>query len=243
MIRAAVFETDPAARARLRDWLVRYLIAENRELDLLWFTNADSPQKLQAYAGTIQLAFVSLDSAPDALPGQALYRLNPACRICYYKTAPCDLEPLLPTRPIAFFLWDRGQQAFRDLLNGLFQELESASDLFVYEDRKGITVIPYSRILYLQSDLKHVTVYTDTGTPETFFAKLSEMVPRLDGRFFQIHKSYIVNMQRVERLDRKLHMVRLSSGETLPISDARYEKTLQFLRKSNEKRACADGTE
>ena len=32
--------------------------------------------------------------------GEALYAANPDCRIYYYRGRPCNLEPLLPTRPI-----------------------------------------------------------------------------------------------------------------------------------------------
>ena len=38
MICAAVFETDEKVRELLREWTVEYLIRENRELNLLWFT-------------------------------------------------------------------------------------------------------------------------------------------------------------------------------------------------------------
>ena len=46
----------------------------------------------------------------------------------------------------------------------------------------------------------------------------------------RIHKSYIVNSRYVETLDKGAHLVRLSGGETLPISDAWYGRALERLR-------------
>lgn len=231
MIRAAIFETDPASRALLREWIVRCLVRTDMELELLWFTKETAKEKLDKYVKTVQLALISLDAETARSFGRSLYRMNPECRICYYRTKPCDLEPLLDTRPAAFFLWKRGEEAFQNCLTGLLRELTDAKDMFFYEDRKGITCIPYARILYLQSDLKHAEVVTDSGEALRFFSKLSQLEQLLDGRFLRIHKSYIVNIRFVEAVDRKRHEVRLTSGDALPVSDTWYEKTLESVRK------------
>ena len=61
MICAAVFETDERVRELLREWTVEYLIRENRELNLLWFTQNVTEQKLEKYAKRISFALISLD--------------------------------------------------------------------------------------------------------------------------------------------------------------------------------------
>lgn len=234
MIRAAVFETAPKSRALLRDWIVRGLVQSDRELDILWFTEHTAGKQVEKYAKTIQLAFISLDTDSGRSIGQVLYGLNPECRICYYRTKSCDLEPLLDTRPSAFFLWKRGEEKFQEILIHLLRELTDATDVFFYEDRRGITCIPYARIMYLQSDLKHVEVCTDSGEKLRYFSKLSQLEQCLDKRFLRIHKSYIVNIQHVEFVDRTRHEVRLSNGTSLSISDAWYEKTLTSIRKEKQ---------
>lgn len=232
MICAAVFETDEKVRELLREWTVEYLIRENRELNLLWFTQNVTEQKLEKYAKRISFALISLDRDAGRRAGELLYRLNPECRIAYYRWEPCALEPLLPTRPAAFFLRkdDRGKEELQKILDRILEELSGAEDIFFYEGRKGMYCIPLSHIRYLQSDLKYVEIHTAFGEGLRLFSRLSPLEPQLDGRFVRIHKSYIVNSRYVETLDKGAHLVRLSGGETLPISDAWYGRALERLR-------------
>ena len=90
--------------------------------------------------------------------------------------------------------------------------------------------IPLAHILYLQSDLKYVEVRTASGEGLRLFSRLSPLEPRLDGRFVRIHKSYIVNSRYVESVDKAAHLVRLSGGEALPVSDAWYGRAMERLR-------------
>ena len=118
MICAAVFETDERVRELLREWMVEYLIQENRELNLLWFTQDVTEEKLEKYAKKISFAVISLDREEGRKAGELLYRLNPECRIAYYRCASCALEPLLPTRPSAFFLRkdEKGKEELQKVL-------------------------------------------------------------------------------------------------------------------------------
>ena len=79
--------------------------------------------------------------------------------------AACALEPLLPTRPSAFFLRkdEKGKEELQKVLGRILEELSGAEDLFFYEGRKGMYCIPLAHILYLQSDLKYVEVRTASG--------------------------------------------------------------------------------
>lgn len=230
MICAAVFEKKEKSRELLREWLVRYLVQSNRELNLLWFTGDMTREKLDRYASGIDFALISLDGEEGRKAGALLYEKNPECRICYYRSGPCALEPLLPTRPAAFFLQEQGEPEFQKILGRILEELSGAKDIFFYEGRKEMYCLPMAQILYLQSDLKYVQIHSRTRGDLRLFSKLSSLEGRLDGRFVRIHKSYIVNSSYVEAVDKKKHMVRLSDGEQLPVSDAWYERTLERFR-------------
>lgn len=241
MIYTAVFEQNKENRDLLREWIVRYLIRSGREMDLLWFTTGVTGEKLKKYAKKIDIALISLEKTEGIKAGQLLYRENPECRICYYSSAACDLEPLLSTRPAAFFLKKRGEAAFAQTLGALLEELTEARDIFFYEGKTGMYCIPLARILYLQSDLKYVLVHVDGGEDIRFFSRLSQVEDRLDGRFVRIHKSYIVNSGHVKFWDKKLHTVHLSNGESIPISDAQYEGAAEKLRKLRNGSGSAQG--
>lgn len=230
MICGAVFDTNENSRTRIRQWIISYLMQASREMDMLWFTESVSVEKIAKYGSRIHFALICLDDEAGAEIGQNLYRENPACRICYYRTEPCDLVPLLSSRPISFYLWKQGEKAFTQTLDAVKNELITAKDLFQYETRRDLYLIPLRNILYVQSDLKYVVIHTVSGSEERLFAKLSQVEDKLNSRFVRVHKSFIVNSDYVTFVDKKEHTVVLASGEHIPISEAQYEHAMQKFR-------------
>lgn len=225
----AVFETDRRRQDILHDCLTRYSFERNTDFDIFWFTDQNAVQKLGNYAATLCLAFISLEEPCGLQFGLQLYRQNPACRICYYKTMPCDLKPLLPSRPAGFYLWPPEQSDFSAMLDALILEIEQATDFFCFENRQEVYHLPVSSIVYFESDLKHVMVHRKKGEDIRLLAKLSEIESRLGPGFVRIHKSYIVNRTYVRIIDKKAHVCQLESGERLPISEAQYVKVIKGM--------------
>lgn len=148
------------------------------------------------------------------------------CRICYYKSVPCDLKPVLVSRPAGFLLWPPKWTDFSVMMDQMIGEIERAVDFFCYATRQEIYHLPLSRIMYFQSDLKYVLVHCNKGEDIRFPAKLSEIESKLGSGFVRIHKSYIVNRLYVRKIDKKLHICQMEGGENLPISEAQYGKVV-----------------
>ena len=230
MICLAVFETDPVRRSTIKEWLVRYTIQHNCELELLWFTDEDPSSKLETYAPRLQIALISLDTERGEAIGPALYQYHQDCRILYYRSCACDLEPLLPTRPISFWLWESGRETFLKKLDNVCREVLQAQTTFRYETRNKMYLLPKRNILYFQSDLRYVNICLLRGEHPRILAKLSQIEPLVADSFIRIHKSYLVNASHVLWIDKKSHTVLLTSGEQLPVSDAQYEQACERLR-------------
>lgn len=231
MICLGVFETDPGRMQTIKDWLVRYTIRQNCELELLWFTGEDPVSRLEKYAPQLQIALISLDNENGSAIGGTLYGQNPDCRILYYRSARCDLEPLLASRPISFYLLEAGREAFLEKLDSVYQEVLLAQTTFRYETRSKMYLLPKGNILYFQSDLRYVNICLRQGENPRILAKLSEIEQLAGDAFLRIHKSYLVNPRHVLWMDRKNHCVQLTNGEQLPVSDAQYEKVCERLRR------------
>lgn len=229
-----VYETRKETMREMRERLVRYSVQTDREFEILWMMEELPEEKADAYAFRMQLAFVSLDSPSGKYVGDRIYRANPDCRICFYRSKRCDLEPVLSARPIGFYLCgekEDGQEAdggvFGRKLDGLLKEILESGRIFCYETRKTNYLFNTRNILYFQSNLKYVEVHTREPGGCSIFAKLSEIERRLEEcgachNFLRIHKSYLVNLVYVEALDKVNHLILLSGGERLPVSDAQY---------------------
>lgn len=230
MICLAVFEADPSRKATIKDWLVRYTVQQNCEMELLWFVDDDPAPKMEKHAERIQIALISLDSEKGFEIGQALYEKNPDCRILYYRSAECDLVPLLSSRPVSFYLWQNGREVFLEKLDKVYNDVLLSQTTFRYETKNKLYLLPKRNILYFQSDLRYVNIRLLHGEHPRILAKLSE-IEQLAGDFFvRIHKSYLVNPRHVLWMDKKNHLVLLTNGEQLPVSDAQYEKACEKLR-------------
>ena len=230
MICLAVFEPDPSRKATIKDWLVRYTVQRNCEMELLWFVDGDPIPKVEKHAERIQIALIGLDYGKGFEIGQTLYEKNPDCRILYYGSAEYDLEPLLSSRPISFYLWANGREVFLEKLDKAYDDVLLTHTTFRYETKNRVYLLPKRNILYFQSDLRYVNICLRSEERPRILAKLSEIEQLAGDAFVRIHKSYLVNPKHVLWMDKKNHLVLLTNGEQLPVSDAQYEKACEKFR-------------
>lgn len=122
----------------------------------------------------------------------------------------------------------------------LLQAVTRAKERLVRRRTEGLTLqtkravyfLPFAEIRYLESQGRQVRCVTDHGTCESY-ARLSELEGQLNDRFFQCHKSFMVNMDRVTAFASTCFT--LSTGERIPVSTRRRaEARLRFLRSLKE---------
>ena len=91
--------------------------------------------------------------------------------------------------------------------------------------------IPSSQIRYLESKAHQIVIHTLSGEV-TIYEKLDVYEKRLHKDFVRIHKSFLVNMRYIRRIEMK--EVTMQDGTVLPVSKARYsasrDKYFRFMR-------------
>ena len=229
MIRIAIIETNPANREKLRNFFLEYTIQKDVDLDVLWFVEDITVQKVQRCATGANIAIISSASDPKRDFAKAIYQINEDCRILYYSESEMDLEPLLCVRPRGFHLLQNGKSIFTQKLEEIMEELSASKRLFYYETRKSTLLIPLSRIVYFQSDLKYVIIHGADNKTEKIYAKLADVEPGLPDTFLRVHKSYILNSTYVLKMDKSMKTIVLKNGEELPVSDAHYKKVTEYF--------------
>ena len=97
----------------------------------------------------------------------------------------------------------------------------------IVKDGSKIKIIPVSQVHYIQAADDYVKIHTAEGgflknrTMGFFEESLSAF------QFVRIHRSYIVNTQLITRIDpyeKEGHLVRLNTGDSLPVSKTGYAK-------------------
>ena len=242
-----LYETDKSRRGSMRERIVRYAMQADIEVSVLYITGEALPADIGKYAKQMQIALLSMDSPEYLELGKNIYRGNPECRICFYKSEKCDLEPVLEARPIGFYRLRERPEAqgdhrtgtadnpfFGDKLDSFVKDILAAGGAFRYETRKNAFFLPLQDILYFQSDLKYVDIHLRENPDQRIYGRLTDIEQALEkdglsNRFIRIHKSYLVNIRHIVLLDKVNHTVALISGEQLPVSGAQYAMVQQVL--------------
>ena len=94
-----------------------------------------------------------------------------------------------------------------------------------------IKIIPIHEIIYVKADGDYVTIYTAEGhwLKEQTMKHTEDILPQ--DRFVRTHRSYIVNINHINRIERysDQQLIVLSNGEKIKISNARYQVLKQRL--------------
>jgi two-component system LytT family response regulator len=108
----------------------------------------------------------------------------------------------------------------------------SQQNRVVVKDNGKIRIIPITNIQYLEAADDYVKIHTTEG----IFLKNKTMgyfEEALEAQnFIRIHRSYIINVQLITRIDpyeKENHLAILSMGTKLPVSKAGYAKLKQVL--------------
>lgn len=110
---------------------------------------------------------------------------------------------------------------FSDIFNKAYDRIISGNRFFSYYYNKNYYKVCLKSILYFESKGRIINIIT-ANRREEFYGKLNDVEDKLQGekiQFLRIHKSFLVNMEHVEKLG--YDRVFLKNGEELRISEER----------------------
>ena len=202
---------------------------------ILWyiFRYAIQPKKQSIYSYIVLFTLSILTSVLlVGIESFALYLFFPTC---FH-----DFTPSIPIRLFIswlFFIIFRLFYFSYPAWNCTISADESSSTQTTIIDRitvrngQKIKIIPVNDIHFLRADGDYVDIYTAEGhwLKEQTMKYTEEILP--PDRFIRTHRSYIVNIHYISRIERygEQHLIILSKGEKIKISNARYQVLKQRL--------------
>ena len=231
---AAIFDRDLKKLNTIEQWILDDSMGRVTDIERLRFYEESAMRNATKYARCFHIAFISLDDPAGMEVGQALYDANPDCVICYYKREPCDPFALLHSRPYEFFTWPQGKDAFQEKLEDMIERTVYSANMFSFETKKILYCYPVRNIVYFKSNLKYVHIKTALGNDADIYAKLSEIEQNLHDSslaplFIRTHKRFLVNRASISAVNKQNHMLKLSTGESISVSDAYYKTVIREL--------------
>lgn len=99
--------------------------------------------------------------------------------------------------------------------------------IFVKSDYK-LHKIPFRDILYIEGLKDYVKIYLDDDRKSILtLASLKNLNAKLPSRFIRIHRSFIINVDKVQLVDKG--SVKLTNGTLLPTSEGFKEEFINYL--------------
>lgn len=125
------------------------------------------------------------------------------------------------------------KQRFERMMNRICSNLQNKRKpcLLITFRGNGCRFVFFEDIFYCEAANHKMVIHTKDTVHECYF-KTAELKSRLDGRFFQCHRSYLINLKHVCGYENGLAL--LESGEKVPVSRLRArefsQRLLQYMK-------------
>jgi len=240
MIRAIIVDDEPLARDVLREYL-----ASDDEFEIV----AECANGFEAVRAVTQHDpdVLFLDIRMPKLDGFEVLELLDRSPAVVFVTAYDDYAiRAFEVQALDYLLKPFSEERFRAVLQRVKQRptrtapATLASSLrtkplqrIVVRDEEGnIQVIPTARVDYVEADDDAIVIAT-AGTKVRKQQSIGELTEELDeGRFVRIHRSYLLNIERIEKIElyaKDSRVAVLRDGTKLPVSRSGYARLKELL--------------
>ncbi len=136
------------------------------------------------------------------------------------------LHPSEKMKPFALITKPFDEKVIDSVLNKLCSEKTQ----YVVSTNRTNTVIPTERITYIENSSRKALIHLDDGTELSEYKKISDIIEKMPLFLVQCHKSYIVNMNKIDSINRSEKVIHIGD-EIVLISRNYYNLFIEcFLR-------------
>lgn len=167
-----------------------------------------------------------------------LYFLNPRIRVVYvtgYVERFVQHAFLKPSVLMGFIT----KPVSPDILLAVLKKVQAALDTdkqsLLFLSKKQAEAVSCDSLFYLESDAHTVHLHTESGTV-SIHERLANLAEQLPSSFLQCHKSYIINMDKIRRIEKK--RITLQNEAVIPISKSFFNKTKNTYFHYMQNRIC-----
>lgn len=234
MMKFAICDDEPLMVREISRCLAGYMEQRQAAYCVSSFSNG---QALLESGGGFDLVFLDIQmEAPDGMETARLLRRRgehsllvfvtvlKECVFDAFQVEACDylLKPLDGAR-------------FKQMMDRALKLLgQRAAKSVVIQRGTGCEVVPLPDIVYCEVLGRKIYLHKNDGTVTDYYDRLEDLARRVDGHFFQCHRSYLVNLDYVRGC--QAGQVSLPRGEVIPVSRLRERDLTQALLRHMKER-------
>ena len=165
---------------------------------------------------SVILMDISLPGISGIETASAIREKDPYALLIYITDYKEYVYQVFETLPFRFITKPIDPALFQKALADAFNHLQNRQKQFHFHIQRTQYQIPLQEIVYLESRLRQITLYTPDTSYE-FYGRLSDILSSLDDLLFvRVHASYIINMDYIRTLTDTGIVLR--SGKEIPVS-------------------------
>ena len=158
-------------------------------------------------------------------------------KVIFFSDKHDSITDIFQTDPLYFLKVPFEKKYVHEAVNKLEKTLsiEEKNTINFVSGRGGskLVSIKVNQIIYIESEKRKVHIYTESEK-YSFYSKLSDIEKLLNQDFVRCHQSYIVNVNKIEKLSEKLiSMYRID--RQIPISRSRVENVERAIKQGVKK--------
>lgn len=183
--------------------------------------------------GNVQIVIIDID-LKDHLGidiVKSIQSIYPHIKIIFMTGYVGYVEDIFEVDALYYLAKPIKEDKLKKSLDKALEAIESDKGKVVNLSMKGKVIsLDLNKICYMESQLRIVIIHGD-DFEQTVYKKLKEIENILPVNFIRCHQSYIVNIDKVEKLTSNYFLI--NNGAKVPISQSKYkstkEKFLEYL--------------
>ena len=240
MIRVAIADDEKNICDTIRKYIGEYVTTSDMDFEVKCFTSCEELMNAVMREDMYDLIFLDIEFSKDGgeMNGiefgkrlRSIWR-NDNAAIVYvtsYKEYAIDA---IKIRPYDYIEKPVRYERMKGLLDSYVADYKFGKNVFEFLSNKIINRVAISNIRYFESDGRRLVIHT-LNNDYNFYGKMADIVrdPRFRD-FVWIHKSYLVNINFVEKFTSASVIMIGVNSEQLPVSRAnRMEITEKLMRR------------
>lgn len=178
------------------------------------------------FRGDVELLIIHVKEDSSIELARDLQNYFPHIRLIFYSGTTECAEKIFRTVPTFFLTLPFKEEIVRIALDRVKAGCKEDVDrTFVIQSRGQRQKIRFSAIRYIESSGRKMFLYTDDGSFETYMT-MKDVLGKLPPQFMQCHRSYIINVNRIEKYGADGVLL---TGETLVPIARSYQKKMKEI--------------
>lgn len=225
MLRVSICDDDVATLSQLEELVRQYL--DPGELCLATYSGYGEFLTTRQY---VDLLFMDIDLGDGCgiELAKEVKKTDSGTCVIFVTAHPEYVEESFEVEPVYFLVKPIRPDSFRRAMERAMERLaaERQKSRLTVTFQNRVSAVALRDISYIEFSVRSATIHAGTRVLQTY-EKLSSLQQRVDSRFIQCHKSYLVNMDYV--IGFQGNTLELCGGVEIPVSQSRAKVTRETL--------------